>query len=379
MKVKLSSLKSIYIYIAFALVFLSSDSIYGIYYGNIVALKLLVCVISLFAILLSYKNVQLKHLLWIGLFSVMFITWSKINGGDFDVWIMVLLRIVSLYPLVLLATNSKQSMIEMYSKFTYSVAIVFFVAYVLLLLFGDYLPYQVVRPSERLFLYRNYGGVLFQLPDQLKIFNFEFIRSHGFTWEAGQYQMYLNIALYYYLFFNAKEKKKIIFLITAIVCTFSTMGWLILCTQIFVYILDLKKGRLFVVLKCLLASLIVILFVMVLNEKSSSGSYAVRMLDMLNSYEIIRANLFFGTGVRSVGTTNGLLSLIADNGIMVIALIVLSFIKWIHSVNYQLGIKKSALFPVIFVLGLMNEPIQYTAFIFIVIWMMLMDTPVLKK
>ena len=151
------------------------------------------------------------------------------------------------------------------------------------------------------------------------------------------------------------------------------MGVLILALQILIKILFLKKGKLFLFAKFALAIVIIVAAYSVFQEKMLFGSFEARSLDFLNSIEAIKSNFIFGSGIRRFETTNGLLSLIADNGILSIALIVLGAYKWIKREMSIVGMIESLLFVVIILLGLMNEPIQYTAFTFALIWILLID------
>lgn len=379
MKVKISQIRKNYVYIVLLLIFLSSDSIYGIYYDTLTPLKLLVGVIGILPIIFVFQKIRIKHLFYLFVFSVAFIVNSLNNGTSFDIWIMILFRIISLYPLMLLINQEKESFLEMYSDFMYKTAILFLVLFIVIVLIGDIIPYEVVNPSKNLFSYRNYYGVIFQLPRQAGLFDSYMFRSHGFTWEPGQYQIYLNFALYYYLFFKVENKKKIIILIISIFATMSTMGLLILSLQILGKILFMKKGRYFVVLKLMLGFIVIVLGMVILQEKSMSGSYELRTLDMANSIKAIKDNFVYGSGVRSFETSNGLLSVIADNGLFIISLLTLSAYKWVVATKSNIGIIESLLFICIFLLGLMNEPIQYTSFVFLLVWIMLFDKPKSEK
>lgn len=373
MKVKISDLRKYYLYLVLIILFLASDSIYGIYYNILTPLKLFVGFACLAAIPFINTKSLLKYILPSIAFSILFVFICINNHSEFDVWTISLFRMISVYPLILLARSNNKSLLEEYSNVIYKISVLFICIYLAIILFGDVIPYSLVNPSKNLFQYRNYFGIVFQLPKQSYLFSSVIYRLHGFTWEPGQYQLYLNLALYYYLFFKEYEKKRIYTLIVSIILTFSTMGILILALQILIKILFLKKGKLFLVAKFALAIVIIVAAYSVFQEKMLSGSFEVRSLDFLNSIEAIKSNFIFGSGIRRFETTNGLLSLIADNGILSIALLVLGAYKWIKREMSIVGMIESLLFVVIILLGLMNEPIQYTAFTFVVIWILLID------
>lgn len=373
MKVKISDLRKYYLYLVLIILFLSSDSIYGIYYNILTPLKLFVGFACLAAIPFINTKSLLKYILPSIAFSLLFVFICINNHSEFDVWTISLFRMISVYPLILLARSNNKSLLEEYSNVIYKISVLFICIYLAIILFGDVIPYSLVNPSKNLFQYRNYFGIVFQLPKQSYLFSSVIYRLHGFTWEPGQYQLYLNLALYYFLFFKEYEKKRIYTLIVSIILTFSTMGVLILALQILIKILFLKKGKLFLFAKFALAIVIIVAAYSVFQEKMLFGSFEVRSLDFLNSIEAIKSNFIFGSGIRRFETTNGLLSLIADNGILSIALIVLGAYKWIKREMSIVGMIESLLFVVIILLGLMNEPIQYTAFTFALIWILLID------
>lgn len=373
MKVKISDLRKYYLYLVLIILFLSSDSIYGIYYNSLKPLKLFVGFACLAAIPFINIKSLLKYFLPSIAFSLLFVFICINNHSEFDVWTISLFRMISVYPLILLARSNNKSLLEEYSNVIYKISVLFIGIYLAIILFGEVIPYSLVNPSKNLFQYRNYFGIVFQLPKQSYLFSSVIYRLHGFTWEPGQYQLYLNLALYYFLFFKEYEKKRIYTLIVSIILTFSTMGVLILALQILIKILFLKKGKLFLFAKFALAIVIIVAAYSVFQEKMLFGSFEVRSLDFLKSIEAIKSNFIFGSGIRRFETTNGLLSLIADNGILSIALIVLGAYKWIKREMSIVGMIESLLFVVIILLGLMNEPIQYTAFTFALIWILLID------
>mgnify|MGYP000111390309 FL=1 len=373
MKVKISDLRKYYLYLVLIILFLSSDSIYGIYYNSLTPLKLFVGFACLAAIPFINIKSLLKYFLPSIAFSLLFVFICINNHSEFDVWTISLFRMISVYPLILLARSNNKSLLEEYSNVIYKISVLFIGIYLAIILFGEVIPYSLVNPSKNLFQYRNYFGIVFQLPKQSYLFSSVIYRLHGFTWEPGQYQLYLNLALYYFLFFKEYEKKRIYTLIVSIILTFSTMGVLILALQILIKILFLKKGKLFLFAKFALAIVIIVAAYSVFQEKMLFGSFEVRSLDFLKSIEAIKSNFIFGSGIRRFETTNGLLSLIADNGILSIALIVLGAYKWIKREMSIVGMIESLLFVVIILLGLMNEPIQYTAFTFALIWILLID------
>jgi len=92
-------------------------------------------------------------------------------------------------------------------------------------------------------------------------------RSFGIFWEPGVYQIYLNIAVVFLLFFqNDIKGKQLIILAVAIVLTFSTTGYIVLALIIVVYTFfnpqekELKKHYIGVITLIVLVSLVLVQF-----------------------------------------------------------------------------------------------------------------------
>ena len=187
MKVKISDLRKYYLYLVLIILFLSSDSIYGIYYNILTPLKLFVGFACLAAIPFINIKSLLKYILPSIAFSLLFVFICINNHSEFDVWTISLFRMISVYPLILLARSNNKSLLEEYSNVIYKISVLFICIYLAIILFGDVIPYSLVNPSKNLFQYRNYFGIVFQLPKQSYLFSSVIYRLHGFTWEPRKY------------------------------------------------------------------------------------------------------------------------------------------------------------------------------------------------
>lgn len=141
-------------------------------------------------------------------------------------------------------------------------------------------------------------------------------RNFGPFWEPGVYQIYLNIAILYLLFFQSKKMKySLIWLIAALVTTFSTTGYI--CFSIILCALLWKESvvanRRIVPLVLVIAILGVILLsneyvlevVFGKFEDGGNVSFLIRMYAIEFYGKVILENPYFGLGVeKSMKTVN---------------------------------------------------------------------------
>ncbi len=366
--IKKSTLLEWYVWIFIFVSILSSDSIYGIMYEILTPLKLTVIVIGAFGIVFARINrkfiVDLVVVFVVGI-GIYLVTYFNGTSGE---CLYIILRIFCVYPVIVVCKRINRSFMEEFSKVVYFFAIIFLVIYIVMIFMGEDIPY-VMEYRENLHPYKNYGNIYFQINHFIGTIH----RSHAYTWEPGQYMFYLNIALYYYLFVeNTRENvKKIVILIVAIITTFSTMGYLILFLQLLFLIMSLKNTRQLILIKAINIITIVICAYLVYSEKTTTGSYMVRTMQLNEALILLKDNFVVGVGLRGLSITNGLFALFVELGVLIILITVVAWGIYIkNNIQYFDKRYKVWLFVIIFVLGLMNEPIQYTSFIFMLYWMM---------
>lgn len=133
------------------------------------------------------------------------------------------------------------------------------------------------------------------------LFGFELVRNQGWFWEPGVLQVYLNILLYLEGFVFKRKNITIVFVILAIISTYSTTGILImLILLLFIFQSSIKKNP---VLALLVVCLILpVYFVAKTNieqkvEGETSSSFQKRYLDLIQPTAIAIKNPITGVGL----------------------------------------------------------------------------------
>ena len=96
-----------------------------------------------------------------------------------------------------------------------------------------------------------------------------YFRNYGLFWEPGAFQIFLNLALIFEMFFiNTPRKSKIIVYIITIITTFSTTGYIVLTLILISYFIRSKKIKIkWVLILIILIVLIIALFKNVIPKK----------------------------------------------------------------------------------------------------------------
>lgn len=209
-------------------------------------------------------------------------------------------------------------------------------------------------------------------------------RSQGLFWEPGVYQMYLNIALHYFLFYG--RKKWAVPAIVGILLTLSTTGVVLAGLQIAYYTIfnDLPLRRrlaMFIIVIPLIASYGMFAFTLTNDKISGSreGSYLARSFDTQNGvavalahpfgigfnnqkYQELAAGNVFGVDTKiqtDRGQTNGIVMLIYSTGwLWAVVLLYLTYRQRIMMRH------KFLLFSVLFG-SLLTEPLFFSPFVFL--------------
>lgn len=154
--------------------------------------------------------------------------------------------------------------------------------------------YQTFNTFNYLFYYGD------RFTEQYDFFGLTFSRNAGFFWEPGVNQFYLNLLLFIELNLFKKINKKLVFLtIFSLLITYSTTGVIILGIQLF---LSRSTKSIPIIIKIILflLSLVILYFSItyVSFQKIQTYSFAVRALDLFQTFEIFKDNLFFGIGIN---------------------------------------------------------------------------------
>lgn len=212
-------------------------------------------------------------------------------------------------------------------------------------------------------------------------------RNQGLFWEPGILQIYMNLLVYYSLF-ERKSLKKSLFPAFLVLTTQSTTG---LAVLIILYLVYYINSITFSCKQILFSSVFVLLlgiplfyfFLMNLEEKVGSMSYRLRMYDMVNAFELIRAhpicgigfdmdtymllqtrtdlskyadlNIYEGDLLYERGNTNSFIMLIIQIGIPL-------FLAYTYILYCQKIFKAKGVFLFIISVSLMTEPLLLSNF-----------------
>ena len=195
-------------------------------------------------------------------------------------------------------------------------AIVYWIAIISLVLF----TIQLISPSllQRLFIQENYSGTVFYTIGFYTMTRNQITRNCGIMTEPGLYQILLNTALFFYLFFGEgiserKKKNGIIVFSLTVITSQSAVGIVNLALLIFCYLISTEKNSRgkhsnakILLAGFGLAVMMVITFVPnipivsditsklfvdgQLNVSGGTGRY--RMISMMTDLEVFKRNLF---------------------------------------------------------------------------------------
>jgi len=171
--------------------------------------------------------------------------------------------------------------------------------------FWQYFPESGEGDYHTMFFY----VVMKDLPDK--------IRNFGPFYEPGIYQIYLNVALAFYLFSVKKyfSKFTLYILIVGIISTFSTAGYFCMSLLLIAYKYEesnkLSIKNAFILLFFLTAILLLLsnpaidelVFGKLSIENSSYKSFAIRLNDIIYYFDVWKSNPIFGAGFSSAYDT----------------------------------------------------------------------------
>lgn len=208
-------------------------------------------------------------------------------------------------------------------------------------------------------------------------------RSQGLFWEPGVYQIYLNVALHYFLFYTKRHVWAALSFV-GVLLTLSATGVVLASLQLFVFIFGVNQRLSMKVLKTIIFLPFLVVYVVfaqtVVEDKlsgASKGSYMARNFDTLNGIAVTLENPW-GIGFNpntyqkyaaenafnidtplntDRGQTNGLLILAYSTGIV--------WAVFILAVTFRQKIfpRYRILFFVVLVGSMTTEPLFFSPFV----------------
>lgn len=229
------------------------------------------------------------------------------------------------------------------------------------------IPYSILY-SGNSYRYRNYFELFFSYH-----YNEVIPRFSGLFWEPGAYQIYLNIALFLYVFGRRENKIELGILIISIIFCRSTIGYCITAMLLAIQIsqscfFNKRVKRIILVLGTLVA-LVAASFIVYQKVEATvgyaEGSASLRFADIVHGLSVFLNHPIIGTGfgnesefimldMFSRGSSNGLLSYAYMTGIVGL---LFAFFPFISNLLHYREKKRQIVWIVIIILVNFSEPI----------------------
>lgn len=266
---------------------------------------------SLFGFIIIYLRyakislVKFRVVTWPVLVLSTLIIFTLFINTDFSVtlsYLHLILKIIlaSIIPVVIPFKNFK----EIYLKFVYVLSITSLLIYFIVLLYPGTLLFFPEITSGGGASYYNLGLAVYKIPLN------NLLRNGSVFWEAGAFQVIINLAIALELTFHQfKHKKRLFFFIATIISTFSTTGYIILAIQFLFFILyskkNLKKGNRLMPKLIIFSSIIIFLFSSLFIDRvigkfsDTNSSFLIRTISLLTDIEIFNKAPLLGVGLSN--------------------------------------------------------------------------------
>lgn len=181
------------------------------------------------------------------------------------------------------------------------------ILFIIINIFRVNLPMSVIYVEP--FNYYSFAGIYYMIPQaKVTFLNQTLYRAQSIFWEPGVFAVFLSYTLYYELFKKEKSSLMIaVFLYICILTTFSTTGIMVGTGILGCYFLLTKKvskGIKYLSFS-VLAPLALVFLISVWNSKKYgegdqvSGSYSLRMFDLVYGFSVLKSNPLFGSGYNN--------------------------------------------------------------------------------
>ena len=262
-----------------------------------------------------------------------------------------------------------------------------FILFIIINIFRVNLPMSVIYVKP--FNYYSFAGIYYMIPQaKVTFLNQTLYRAQSIFWEPGVFAVFLSYTLYYELFKKEKSSLMIaVFLYICILTTFSTTG-IMVGTGIlgcnFLLTKKVSKGIKYLSFS-VLAPLALVFLISVWNSKKYgegdqlSGSYSLRMFDLVYGFSVLKSNPLFGSGYNNDtifkelfkkmygyerGSSNGLVTWIITTGITGSILVLFPFIRKLRNSKTMI---QDLCFLIAFILLNMTEPLMLTPLVLYIV------------
>ena len=286
--------------------------------------------------------------LWLLLFSC-FVFINIINSPETTFNLIYRLGIYIMIYLLLLYTFSKNIDFDiLICRVIVFFAITSLLIYCLVHFLGIQLPYSYFYLENGGLRYISYFGIYFEQGYANTQFGFSFYRMTGPFWEPGVYQIFLNYALYRFLFKEKGNRIIIAILLIDLFLTMSAAGWLCTICMLALIIVRTprlsKKNKFFILVLMIIVGLFACYYVLSIKfaeTYSNGGSAFIRINDFLLALQLFIENPIFGTGfgntrafelrnffnnTNTLGSSNGLMTICYTTGIIGMIFVLYPFV-----------------------------------------------------
>lgn len=335
---------------------------------------------------------RIKNINILAFWSILFIVFVVLNAfvclRTTPNLIYRLLIFLLIYLVLLFADQFRIDFDEFICSTIVLLAVVSLTIYVATHVLNIPIPYSYFYLENNGVRYISYAGLYFEQGYVNQQFGLSLYRMTGPFWEPGVYQIFLNYALYKYVFKENVSKFIPIVLVVDLFLTMSAAGWL--CT-IGIIILRLSSSNRMtrkskILISMLLITVGVVAASFVISAKFSEtyankSSAYIRINDFLLAAELFVENPIYGTGFNNtkpfelrniynttayLGSSNGLMTIAYSTGIIGLVFVLLPFI--IHISRTHKYDKCQSVFYVCMILFFnFVEPVYYFPFMLYVL------------
>lgn len=379
-----------YFYISY-LIF-SSYSVYMFLNPKIAtSVQLGILVLSVLSMLRFNKSRIKKNMLAIPVVIIgIFVAASILTTVDTVATILVGLRFLMILYCVVIFQQRDIDLLEIIYQVLFVLMFFYFCCYVVFDVFFPSLGLSYIRVPlvnqngiSTFAVYESHFYFYFRWATNSLIFGIPIKRLCGFCWEPGMYQLYLNYILMYLLFFDKTQRrnwKRIVFTVINIALCTSAMGFLV-AVALFTVALMLQKNkvlRIICTIPLLVIGIMAIQSILVTKSVESAYSYSHRMSELSLLYDVLFKNHILGSAVIKSNGSNGLIRFLWSYGYLAVAVVIFLSICLVRNKKRIWRKQQKIIFAIWLVLALVNEPIEFFNFTFLIAAFLIVDTAKLR-
>ena len=362
-------------------ILLSSYSVYMVLFPALNYVRYVTPFICFVIFIFFYLRHSIKVRVLVEPFIVAFILLflSFINGSNLVSTLLHVSNMLMIYYAVSVFILKEYDLMYSLYKAIFFLAVFFLVCYIVF----DYLLPQAglsyffnystgLDGVSKKIVYTGHYNIYFRWATSTEIFGFKILRCSGFCWESGQYQIYLNYALMYLLFFDESRERcktlRIIVISVAIISTASTMGYILALVLFSGAVLNMHSKIRYLLLITMAGVVALLIYQLIIEKQEVANvSYTARTSEFEYLSYILFNNGPLGKGLNTQIIVNGLLCFYWDFGYAAIGVSVLLIFYIFKSNPFFIHIRHKIFFIIWLLLSLFNEPIQYMNFTFAIV------------